>query len=420
MKSTWNKETKTLDVTLEGEKWTQAQEKAFKKLAKDATVPGFRKGKAPEAMLRKQISQQAILLEAVNMSLQDLYTFGLEDSQVTPIAQPEVDIKSLTEAELVVEFKVEPIPEVELDPQYKDLKLEVEEVEVSDDEVDHQIEHLQEDNAQWVLKEEGEVESGNKIVLDYEGFKGETAFEGGKAENAELEIGSNTFIPGFEDQLIGVKSGESKDLNLTFPEDYPAEELKGSDVVFKTTVHEIREKVVPELNDEFVAELNRDGIETVDQLKASLKENLLADKQAQAKQAAEDKLINAVIDYAKVDIPEIMIDQEADQLLNEFKQRLIQQGINYDMYKQILGQSDEDVMNQIRPDAQKRVQYRLVMNEVAKQEGIEVTKEDVENEYKTISETYQIDLEKVKELASENDIKADVRIKKAVDLLLTR
>ncbi len=420
MKSTWNKEQKTLSVTVDGQDWADAQERAFKKASKDVTVPGFRKGKAPESMLRKQISQQAVLMEAVNEALQDMYTFGLEDSEVSPVAQPEVDVKSLTQEELVVDFKVEVMPEVQLDPKYKELKLEVEEVSVQDDEVDAEISRLQEEAAQWVLKEEGEVEEGNKVVLDYEGFKGEEAFDGGKAENAELEIGSKSFIPGFEEALVGVKSGESKDLELTFPEDYPAEDLKGQDVIFKTTVHEIREKVLPELDDEFVKELDEDGVETLDQLKETLKSRLLEERQQQAKVTAQDNLINQVLEHATVDIPEVMIDNEAQQLLAEFQQRLSQQGLNFDMYKQILGQTDEDVMAQIRPDANQRVLYRLVMNEVAKQEGVEVTPEDIEKEYQTISDTYQIDIEQVKLMAPAEDISYDVKIKKAVDLLLSR
>lgn len=420
MKSTWNKEEKTLQVSIDGQDWAAAQERAFKKAAQEVTVPGFRKGKAPEAMLRKQVSQQTIMMEAVNEALQEMYTFGIEDSKVSPVSQPEVDVKSLTAEELVVDFKVEVMPEVELDPAYKELKLEVEEVTVSDDEIDHEIEHLQEEMAQWVLKEEGVVEEGNKVVLDYEGFKGEEAFEGGKAENAELEIGSNTFIPGFEEQLVGVKSGESKDLNLSFPEDYPAEDLKGAEVVFKTTIHEIREKVLPELNDEFAKELNEEGVETLDQLKESLRTKLQTEREQQAKDMAQEDLINKVIGLAKVDIPQVMIDNEAQQLLGEFQQRLSQQGLNYEMYKQILGQSDEDVMAQITPDANQRVLYRLVMNEIAKQEGIEVSSEDIENEYQTISDTYQIDIEQVKKLALPEDIAYDVKIKKAVDLLLSR
>lgn len=420
MKSTWNKEQKTLSVTIDDQDWADAQERAFKKASKEVTVPGFRKGKAPESMLRKQVSQQAVMMEAVNEALQDMYSFGLEDSQVSPVAQPEVDVKSLTQEELVVDFKVEVMPEVELDPKYKELKLEVEEVSVEDDEVDAEINRLQEEAAQWVLKEEGQVEEGNKVVLDYEGFKGEEAFEGGKAENAELEIGSKSFIPGFEEALVGVKSGESKDLELTFPEEYPAEDLQGQEVIFKTTVHEIREKVLPELNDEFVKELDEEGVETVEQLKESVKSKLLEERQNQAKVTAQDNLINQVLEHATVDIPEVMIDNEAQQLMAEFQQRLSQQGLNFDMYKQILGQTDEDVMAQIRPDANQRVLYRLVMNEVAKQEGVEVTPEDIEKEYQTISDTYQIDIEQVKLMAPAEDISYDVKIKKAVDLLLSR
>ena len=420
MKSTWQKEEKTLQVTIDGEAWKDAQNKAFKKLAKNETVPGFRKGKAPEAMLRKQISQQAIMMEAVNESIQDMYTYGIETENVVPVAQPEVDVKSLTAEEMTIEFKIEPYPEVTLDPKYKELKVEVEEVSVQEDEVDHQLEHYQEDLAEWVLKEEGTVEEGNKVVLDYAGYKGEEQFEGGTAENAELEIGSNSFIPGFEEQLVGVKSGESKDLNLTFPEDYPAEDLQGQEVVFKTTVHEIREKVLPELNDDFAKELDREGVDTLEQLKESVKEELLTNKQAQAKEAAENKLIEEVINLAEVDIPQAMVDSEAQIILSEFQQQLAQQGLNFDLYKQILSQTDEDVMTQIAPDAQKRVLYRLVMEEVAKQEGIEVSDEEIDAEYQSISDRFHVELEQVKAMAAKEDIAFDVKLKKAVDLLLSR
>lgn len=420
MQVTWKKEEKQLVVTMEGKAWKDAQEKAFKKLAKNQSIPGFRKGHAPEAMVRKHISSQAILMEALNDSLQEMYTTGLEDSKIQPITQPEVDIESLTEETISVIFKVEPQPEVKLDPKYKDLKVEVKQTRISKKELETEIDRLREEAAEWVLKEEGEVKEGDKIVLDYEGFKGEEAFEGGKSENAELEIGSNTFIPGFEEQLVGVKAGESKDLNLTFPEDYPSEELKGAEVVFKTTVHEIREKQLPELNEEFVASLNEEGVTTVEEFEAAVKDRLTKQKEEANLNEAQDKVMSDLMELAEVEIPEVMIENESKQLLQEFMQRLQSQGINYEMYKTILNQTDEDVMGQIKPDAEKRVLYRLVMNEVANQENIEVSEDDIENEYKTISETYGIDIQEVKKLAAKEDIAFDVKLKKAVDLVLSR
>lgn len=421
MLSTWTKKensTGTLNVTINEDAWKDAQKRAFKKLAKDVEVPGFRKGKAPEAMVKKAISEQSILMEAVNEALQEMYTFALDQEKVVPIAQPEVAIQSLTANELVVDFNITVSPEVTLAQDYKTLSFKPKQVRVTAKEIDEELEKLQKDYLEWELKEEGEVENGDKIILDYAGYKGEEAFEGGSQENAELEIGSGSFIPGFEEQLIGVKSGESKDLNLTFPQDYPAEELKGADVVFKTTVHEIRKKVLPELNDDFAKLVNEENVTTLDELKASIKARLTETKKAENLNESENLLLDAVVDGATVEIPQVLIDSEAKQMLEEFKQRLSQQGLNYDLYKQLVQQSDEDVFAQITPDATKRVKLRLVLDQVAKQENLEASDEDVEKEYQTISEMYGLELDQIKQMATPEDIAYDVRLKKARESLL--
>ncbi|NLW28612.1 MAG: trigger factor [Erysipelothrix sp.] len=421
MLSTWTKKensTGTLNVTINEDAWKDAQKRAFKKLAKDVEVPGFRKGKAPEAMVKKAISEQSILMEAVNEALQEMYTFALDQEKVVPIAQPEVAIQSLTANELVVDFNITVSPEVTLAQDYKTLSFKPKQVRVTAKEIDEELEKLQKDYLEWELKEEGEVENGDKIILDYAGYKGEEAFEGGSQENAELEIGSGSFIPGFEEQLIGVKSGESKDLNLTFPQDYPAEELKGADVVFKTTVHEIRKKVLPELNDDFAKLVNEENVTTLDELKASIKARLTETKKAENLNESENLLLDAVVDGATVEIPQVLIDSEAKQMLDEFKQRLSQQGLNYDLYKQLVQQSDEDVFAQITPDATKRVKLRLVLDQVAKQENLEASDEDVEKEYQTISEMYGLELDQIKQMATPEDIAYDVRLKKARESLL--
>lgn len=421
MLSTWTKKensTGTLNVTINEDAWKDAQKRAFKKLAKDVEVPGFRKGKAPEAMVKKAVSEQSILMEAVNEALQEMYTYALDQEKVVPIAQPEVSIQSLTANELVVDFNITVSPEVTLAEDYKTLSFKPKQVRVSAKEIDEELEKLQKDYLEWELKEDGEVEDGDKIVLDYAGYKGEEAFEGGTQENAELEIGSGSFIPGFEEQLIGVKSGESKDLNLTFPEDYPAEELKGAEVVFKTTVHEIRKKVLPELNDDFAKLVNEENVSTLDELKVAIKARLSETKKTENLNEAENLLLDAVVDGATVDIPQVLIDSESNQMLEEFKQRLSQQGLNYDLYKQLLQQSDEDVFAQITPDATKRVKLRLVLDQVAKQENLEASTEDVEKEYQTISEMYGLEIDQIKEMASFEDIAYDVRLKKARESLL--
>lgn len=423
MKSNWElKENSTgvLTVTIDGDAWLNAQTKAFDKVSKNVEVPGFRKGKAPKSAIKKHVNSQSVLFEAMNSSLQELYSFGLTQHQLRVVAQPEVDIKSLTELECTVEYKVTIAPEVTLAEDYKTLSFKPKRATVTAEEINHELEHLQKDYTEWNLKEEGEVESGNKVILDYEGFKDDVAFEGGKAENAELEIGSNTFIPGFEDQLIGVKAGESKELHLTFPEEYPAKELAGASVVFKTTVHEIREKALPELNDEFAKSVNEEGVETLEDLKAKIKERLQTSKREQNKLEADNQLVDAVVEGAKVEIPAVMIENETQQLLKEFEQRLAQQGLNFDVYKQILGQSQEDVLTQMRPDAEKRVKLRLVLEAIAKDQSIEATDEDVEKEYELIASTYQIELEQVKKMVDPSDLKYDVTVKKAHEALLSQ
>ena len=369
-------------------------------------------------MARKQLSDQSILLEAVDMVIQEAYVHGLEEHNFVPVAQPRLDLKSLTLEEVVLLFDVTVKPEVTLPEDYKSYKLEVEPVEVDEEEIAHQLEHLQKDYAEWEIKEEGQVEEGDTVILDYEGFKDGEAFEGGKAENAELEIGSNSFIPGFEDGLVGLSSGESKDLNLTFPEEYQATELAGADVVFKVTVHEIKNKVYPELDDDFAKLVNEEGVETLEDLKASLKDKLMKEKDAQAHQEAESKLMEKLVEATKMELPEAMIEDETQQMHQEFQQRLSQQGLTYDLYKQILNQTDEDVLAQIKPDAIKRIQTRLVLEAVADDQALEASEEEIEKEYQVIADTYQMELEQVKQLATADQIGYDVRLKKAYDILV--
>lgn len=421
MKSTWELKEGSegqLTVTVTGEPWQEAQSKAIKKLVKEVEVAGFRKGHAPLAIARKQISDQNILLEAVDSVIQDAYVHGLEEHGFIPVAQPQLDLKSLTLDEVVMLFDITVKPEVKLPEDYQSYQLEVQEVEVTEHEIDHQLEHLQQDYAEWEVKDEGQVEEGDTVILDYEGFKDGIAFEGGQAENAELEIGSNSFIPGFEEGLVGLATGESKDLELTFPEEYQAEDLAGAEVVFKVTVHEIKNKVYPELNDEFAKMVNEEEVETLEDLKASIKAKLLVEKEEQAKNEAEEALLTKLIEATNLELPKAMVDEESQQLLQEFQQRLSQQGLTFDLYKQILNQTDADVLEQMKPDAVKRLNQRLILEAVADNQKLEATAEEIDQEYQLIADTYQMELEQVKQLASTEQIGYDVRLKKAYDALM--
>lgn len=419
MKATWTiKENSTgeLLVTVDGNEWEKAKDKAFGRLAKTISVDGFRKGQVPNNIAKKHIAEQQILMEAVNEGIQDAFTFGLDDQHVEPIVQPSVDVQSLTAEECTYKFNVVVKPEVELG-EYKGVKVDPVAVEVTDEDVTAQIEKYREDMAELVVKETGKVRKGDTAVIDFEGFKEGVAFEGGKGENYSLEIGSDSFIPGFEDSVKGMETGEEKDINLTFPESYQVEELAGQPVVFKVKVNEIKKKQLPKLDNAFAKEVNLDGVETLDQLKEKIHANILEERTNDAENKANDELLGKVVDNAKVDLPNELVDDEKNQMVNELQQRLMQQGLSFDMYKQILGTSEEDVKEQMTEEATRRVKVRLVLEAIADKENLTSTDEEVEAEYSEIAKQYGLDEEKVKELASPSQIAYDLRVRKAFDLV---
>lgn len=424
MKTTWEKLEKStgkLTVEINGEAWLAAQEKAFNKLAKEVEIPGFRKGKAPKEMVKSRISDQDLLMEALNENISDFYREALDENEIEPVAQPEVNVDSLTPEEAILTFNVVVKPEVTLG-DYNSVKVDLEEVEVTEDEVNSELENLQTQFATMVVKDEdGKVEMDDTVVIDFEGFdKDNLAFDGGKGENFDLKIGSNTFIPGFEEQLIGLKINDEKEVNVTFPEEYQAENLAGQPAVFKVKLHEIKYEVVPELNDEFAKDVDREGVETLEDLKENIRHELLHAKEHDAYHTAENAYMEAVVATGEVEIPQEMIDEESNQLFEDFKQRLTQQGLTYDMYKQLLNQSDEDVLAQVRPDAIKRLEMRLVLEEIAKNEGITVTEEDITAEYVNLAAQYGLDTEQIEQMAPRDAIAYDVKIKKIYNDLMDR
>ena len=417
--STWTlkeKSTGELKVTIEGENWKTAQKKAFNKLAKELEIPGFRKGSVPAAMAKKYVPAQKIMLEAVEHCAQGLLDAGIEEHKLWPISRPELNVEEISEEAATMSFTFAIKPEVKLG-EYKGLAYEVEETSVSEEEVEAELKRIQENFAELEVKEDGEVENGDTAVIDFEGFKDGVAFEGGKGENYPLEIGSNSFIPGFEEQLIGMKKEETKDINVTFPENYQAAELAGQPVVFKVTVHEIKAKVLPELNDDLAKDVNAPNVETMEDLKALIRKNQEEQKQQNAENEATNKLISTVVDACEVEIPEIMIKNETDDMIQDYANRLQQQGISLQQFFQITGQSEETLREQMAKDAESKVKLRLVLDAVATQENLEVGEEDVDTEYGLIASQYNMEKDKVKELIPVSSISYDVRLRKALDLI---
>lgn len=419
MKTTWTMIEKTkgeLKVDIEGDVWQNAQKKAFNKLAKDVQLPGFRKGKAPLDLVKKQIAEQNILVEAVEAIAQEALDLGLEEHKLNPITRPELGMDAISTEKVSVKFTFEVLGEIKLG-EYKNLGITKEVAIVTPEEVEAKLEGLRAQFAELVLKEEGTVELKDTAVIDFEGFKDGVAFEGGKGENHALEIGSNTFIPGFEEALIGMKSGEEKDVTLTFPENYQAEHLAGQEVVFKVKVNEIKSKQLPALNDDFVKEADQKDIETLDALKAKFEKDILADKAKKAEDDYNNALLTRVVEGSELEVPHVLIDDETNTMLEDFANRLQQQGFSLKQYTELTGQTEDDLRTQMHIDAEGKVKVRLVLDAVAKAENITVTHEEIDNEYKTIAETYQMDLERVKQLAPEGTIAYDLRLRKAYDII---
>lgn len=418
MKSTWTlneNSTGLLTVEVEEKAWKKAQEKTLDNAIKNVEIQGFRKGQAPKELARKHVNEQMIMMDAVNAIANEAFVAGMVEQKIEPVATPELDIEAMTEDALTLKFIVTVKPEVELG-EYKGLEIKRKRITVSAKDIEAELEKLREEQAELQLKE-GAVENGDTVVMDFEGFKDGVAFEGGKGENYTLEIGSNSFIPGFEEAMIGMVSEDEKDLDITFPEEYHVEDLAGQPVVFKVKLHEVKTKVLPELNDEFVELLDDEEMTSLDALKDSIKKNLKAQREQAEEDRVNEELVETISNNAKIDIPAAMIEEELNQMFNEFNQRLAQQGMNFDLYSQILGQSEEDVKEQMREDAEKRVRTRLTLEKIAEVEGLKVEDEEIEKEFATISEVYGMELEQVKGLVSPDAIGYDILLRKAMELV---
>ncbi|WP_046173994.1 trigger factor [Domibacillus indicus] len=407
-----------LTVEVDAETVNQGLDTAFKKVVKTINVPGFRKGKMPRPLFEQRFGVEALYQDAIDAILPEAYGNAIDEAGIEPVDRPEIDVEQFEKGKpFIFTAKVTVKPEVTLG-DYKGLEVEKESTEVTDEDVENELKDLQKRHAELVVKEEGEVENDDTVVIDFEGFVDGEAFEGGQAENYSIVIGSGTFIPGFEEQLVGMKPGEEKDVEVTFPEEYHAEELAGKPATFKVKLHEIKAQELPELNDEFAKETDEEA-ETLEELKTKIKERLAEQKKNASEQKLRDDLVEKAVANAQTDVPEAMINTEIDRMLQEFTQNLSMQGMNLDLYYQFSGQSEEDLRSQMKENAETRVRTSLTLEAIAEAENLEPTDEDVDTEVNKMSEQFGLSKEDVqKALGSLEGMKADLKIRKAVEFLV--
>lgn len=407
-----------LTVEVDAQTFNEALDKAFKKVVKNVSIPGFRKGRVPRSIFEKRFGVEALYQDALDLLLPEVYPKAVEEAGIEPVDRPEIDIEQIEKGSpLIFTAKVTVKPEVKLG-EYKGLDVQKEDATVTDEDVENELKQLQERHAELVVKEEGKVEEGDTVVIDFEGQVNGEVFEGGKAENYSLEIGSGTFIPGFEEQLIGLEAGAEKDVEVTFPEEYHAENLAGKPAVFKVKIHEIKRKELPALDDEFAKDVNED-VETLDELKANIRKRLEEEKKTYAENKLRDDLVEKAAENVEVDIPQVMIDNELDRMMREFEQRLQMQGLNLQLYFQFSGQDEEGLREQMKEDAEKRVKYSLTLEAIANAENIEVSEEEVNEELQKMAEAYNLSVENMKKIIGSTDhLKEDLKIKKAIDFLV--
>ena len=407
-----------LTVEVPAEKVNEGLDSAFKKVVKQVQVPGFRKGKMPRSLFEKKFGVESLYQDALDFILPEAYAAAIDETAIVPVDRPEIDVEQMEKGQaLIFKATVTVKPEVKLG-EYKGLEVTKVDTEVTDEEVNEEIKQMQERNAELVIKEEGAAENGDTVVLDFEGFVDGEAFEGGKADNYTLELGSNSFIPGFEDQLVGLETGGEKDVEVTFPEEYHAAELAGKPAVFKVKIHEIKTKELPALDDEFAKDVDEE-VETLDALKEKIKNRLVEKKNHDAEHHVKDTVIEKAAENAEMDIPAAMIDTETDRMVQEFGQRLQMQGMTLDMYFQFSGQDEAALKEQMKEEAEKRVRINLTLEAIGKAENIEVSEEEINAEVQTMSEQYGLSAEQIiQALGGTESVKGDLIVRKAIDVLV--
>ncbi|EES73020.1 trigger factor [Paenibacillus sp. MB22_1] len=423
MKATWEKIEKNLgvlEVEVEAERVAAALDKAFQKVVKKVNVPGFRKGKVPRPIFEARFGVESLYQDAIDILLPEVYTEAVDQTDIFPVDRPEVDIEQFAKGQpFKFKARITVKPEVKLG-DYKGVEVPAINVEVSDEELNNELERLQQRHAELVVIDDEPAKNGDTVVIDFDGSVDGVPFEGGKAERYSLELGSNTFIPGFEDQVVGLATGDFKDVTVTFPETYHAEELAGKEAVFKVKVHEIKRKQLPELDDEFAKDVSE--FDTLDEFKEDLKKQLAARKEQEAKAAREGAIVDKVGENAEVEIPEAMIKGEVENMIRDFDNRLRAQGMNLDMFLGFSGQTVDDLRGQMQGDAEKRVRNNLVLEAIAKAEKIEVTQDEINKELNDMAEAYKRTPEEIRNILAANgslgSLNEEILIRKTIQFLL--
>lgn len=424
MKASWEKlenNQGVLTIEVEESRVDKAIDQAFNKVVKKINVPGFRKGKVPRKIFEARFGIESLYQDALDIILPEAYSEAVQETGIDPVDRPEVDVEQMGKGQILI-FKatVTVKPEVKLG-DYKGLAVEAKDFSVTEEAITEELKAMQNRSAELVvLGDDAAVESGDFAIIDFTGYVDGEEFEGGAAENYQLEIGSGTFIPGFEDQVIGLKKGEEKDVSVTFPEDYHAKDLAGEPVVFKVKVNEIKRKNLPELDDEFAKDVSE--FDTLDELKADIKNKLEEKATAEAENFKKESLIEQAAANATIDIPEVMVEHEINHMVNDFAQRLQFQGMNLDLYYQFTGLDEEKLRDQFRADAEKRVRTTLVLEAISQAENVEVTEEDVNAELDALAAQYQRSADELRKIFEGRDglssLNQDIRMRKTIDLLV--
>lgn len=417
LKATNNVETNKyeLEIEISAEDFEAAIEKAYLKARKNIAMPGFRKGKAPRKLIEKEYGEQVFFEDAVNLLYAPVVNGAVEESGLELVTRPEVEVTEISK-ENGVKLKATCItkPEVEV-KDYKGIEVEKVVNPVTDEDINKQLDALREKNVTVETVDDRAAENGDDVVIDFEGFKDDVAFEGGKAEDFTLSLGSGQFIPGFEDQIVGHNAGEDFDINVTFPEEYQVKELAGAPAVFKIKLKSISKKVMPELDDDMVKDSTE--FDTVDEYKADVKKKLEEANEKHADSEVEAKIFDKVIENMTAEIPQVMFDNRVNEMISELEQRLAPQGISLDLYMQYTGQTIDTVKKAYAEQAEKQVKLRLALEKIAKLENIEVTEDELKAEFDKLAETYKLDVDQIKQFIHDDDLKKDIAVGKAVDLI---
>lgn len=417
LKATNNVETNKyeLEIEISAEDFEAAIEKAYLKAKKNIAMPGFRKGKAPRKLIEKEYGEQVFFEDAVNLLYAPVVNGAVEESGLELVTRPEVEVTEISK-ENGVKLKATCItkPEVEV-KDYKGIEVEKVVNPVTDEDINKQLDALREKNVTVETVDDRAAENGDDVVIDFEGFKDDVAFEGGKAEDFTLSLGSGQFIPGFEDQIVGHNAGEDFDINVTFPEEYQVKELAGAPAVFKIKLKSISKKVMPELDDDMVKDSTE--FDTVDEYKADVKKKLEEANEKHADSEVEAKIFDKVIENMTAEIPQVMFDNRVNEMISELEQRLAPQGISLDLYMQYTGQTIDTVKKAYAEQAEKQVKLRLALEKIAKLENIEVTEDELKAEFDKLAEAYKLDVDQIKQFIHDDDLKKDIAVGKAVDLI---